>query len=82
LIYSLYGKRLKWLRPLILAILVILGFLWSGWWLWAFMILLVGNRYAEPLDEITDLDPNRRVLAWIGLVIFFLLFMPVPLITI
>ncbi len=82
LIYSLYGKRLKWLRPLILAILVILGFLWSGWWLWAFMILLVGNRYAEPLDEITDLDPNRRILAWIGLVIFFLIFMPVPLITI
>jgi len=82
LIYSLFGKRLKWLRPLILAILVIMGFLWSGWWLWAFMILLVGNRYAEPLDEITDLDPSRKILAWIGLVIFFLIFMPVPLIQI
>jgi len=82
LIYSLYGKRLKWLRPLILAILVIQGFLWSGWWLWAFLILLVGNRYAEPLDEITELDPTRKIFAWIGIVIFFLIFMPVPLITI
>ena len=82
LIYSLYGKRLKWLRPLIMAILVILGFLWSGWWLWAFMILLLGNRYAEPLDEITELDPRRKIIARIGLVIFFLIFMPVPLITI
>ena len=82
LIYSLYGKRLKWLRPLILAILVILGFLWSGWWLWAFMILLLGNRYAEPLDEITELDPRRKIIARIGLVLFFLIFMPVPLISI
>ncbi len=82
LIYSLFGKRLKWLRPLILAILVILGFLWPGWWVWAFIILLIGNRYAEPLDEITELDPNRKILAWIGLVIFFLIFMPVPIITI
>jgi Zn-dependent protease with chaperone function len=82
LIYSLYGKRLKWLRPLILAVLVFLGFLWSGWWLWAFMILLLGNRYAEPLDELTELDPTRKIIARIGLVIFFLIFMPVPLITI
>jgi len=82
LIYSLYGKRLKWLRPLILVILVILGFLWSGWWLWAFMILLIGNRYAEPLDEITELGPTRKIIARIGLVLFFLIFMPVPLISI
>lgn len=81
LIYSLYGKRLKWLRPLILAVLVVLGFLWSSWWLWAFLILVIGNRYAEPLDEVTELDPTRKVLAWIGLVIFFLIFMPVPLVT-
>lgn len=81
LIYSLYGKRLKWLRPLTLVILVTLGFLWSGWWLWAFMILLLGNRYAEPLDEITELDPTRKFIAWIGLVLFFLIFMPVPLVT-
>jgi Zn-dependent protease len=82
LIYSLYGKRLKWLRPVILAVLVVLGFLWSSWWLWAFLILVIGNRYAEPLDEVTELDPTRKVLAWIGLVIFFLIFMPVPLVTI
>jgi len=82
LIYSLFGKRLKWLRPLILAILVILGFLWIGWWLWAIIILLVGNRYAEPLDEITELDPTRKIIAWIGLVLFILIFMPVPIITI
>jgi len=82
LIYSLYGKRLTWLRPVILAVLVVLGFLWSSWWLWAFFILIIGNRYAEPLDEITELDPTRKIIARVGLVIFFLIFMPVPLVTI
>ncbi len=80
LIYSLFGKDLKWVRPAILVMLSILGFLWSGWWYWAFLILFLGNRYAEPLDEITDLDPTRKMLARAGLVIFFLIFMPVPLI--
>lgn len=80
LIYSLFGRRLKWIRPLIVITLFVLGFLWSGWWLWAFMILLLGGRYAEPLDDITELNPARKWLARLGLVIFFLIFMPVPLV--
>jgi membrane-associated protease RseP (regulator of RpoE activity) len=82
LIYSLFGDKLRWVRPLVLISLTILGFLWSGWWLWAFLILLLGNRRAEPLDEITELNPGRKTLARLGLVIFFLIFMPVPLISI
>jgi hypothetical protein len=82
LIYSLFGDKLRWIRPVTLVTLVLLGFMWSGWWLWAVMILMLGRRRAEPLDEITDLDPARKTLARIGLVIFFLIFMPVPLISI
>lgn len=82
LVYSLYGNRLKWIRPLIVVTLFILGFLWSGWWLWAFMILLLGGRYAEPLDDITELDRGRKALARLGLIIFFLIFMPVPLVVV
>ncbi len=80
LIYSLYGGRLTWLRPLIVIILLALGFLWSGWWLWAALILLLGGRSAEPLDDITELNPVRKALARFGLVLFVLVFMPVPLI--
>jgi membrane-associated protease RseP (regulator of RpoE activity) len=80
LIYSLFGDKLTWLRPVILGALVTLGFIWSGWWLWAFLILFLGKIRAEPLDEITELDPRRKILARIGLIIFFLVFSPVPLI--
>ncbi len=82
LIYSLFGDKLKWVRPVILWALVILGFMWSGWWLWAFLILFLGRIRAEPLDEITELDPGRKILARIGLIIFFLVFSPVPLIVV
>ena len=80
LIYSLFGEKSKRVRPVILGILVILGFIWSGWWLWAFLILFLGRMRAEPLDEITELDRRRKIIARIGLVIFFLVFTPVPLV--
>ena len=82
LIYSLYGNKPKWIRPVILIVLSVLGLFWRGWWLWALMILVLGGRYAEPLDDITELDKGRKALARLGLVIFFLIFMPVPLIII
>jgi hypothetical protein len=66
--------------PFILVGLVILGFVWSGWWLWAALIFfLVGRSYAEPLDQITPLNPARKALAVLALIIFLLVFTPVPL---
>jgi hypothetical protein len=56
-----------------------LGIVWSGWWLWAVLIFVFGRTYAEPLDQITELDPKRRVLAILGIILFFLVFIPVPL---
>ncbi len=79
-LYVLLGKRVQALLPFILAALVGLGFVWSGWWLWAALIFLLGRFHAEPLDQITTLDPVRRTIAWFGIVIFILVFIPVPLI--
>jgi membrane-associated protease RseP (regulator of RpoE activity) len=80
LIYSLFGTRSKLLLPVVLVVLVLLGFVWSGWWIWAFLILLMGRMHAEPLDTITPLDPRRKALAVVVLFIFILVFTPVPLI--
>jgi hypothetical protein len=66
----------------ILGILILLGFVWSGWWFWAFLIMFLGRVHAEPLDQITPLDSGRKVIAVLGVVIFVLLFMPVPLMTV
>jgi membrane-associated protease RseP (regulator of RpoE activity) len=80
LLYGLVGVRARMLLPFILGGLVLLGFVWSGWWLWAFLIFLLGRLYAEPLDQITPLDTKRKVIAVIGLIVFVLVFTPVPLV--
>jgi membrane-associated protease RseP (regulator of RpoE activity) len=78
-IYVLVGRKAARLLPALVVVLLLLGFAWSGWWLWAGLVLLLGRTYAEPLNDITPLDPKRRAIAVLGLVLFLLLFMPVPL---
>jgi Zn-dependent protease len=79
LLYALFGKRSRVVLPFILVALIILGTVWSGWWLWAFLIFLLGRAHAEPLDQITPLDSKRKALAIFGLVVFVLVFTPIPL---
>ncbi|MBE3066806.1 MAG: site-2 protease family protein, partial [Chloroflexi bacterium] len=64
--------------PVILVATLLLGFLWSGWWLWAFLIFWVGRSHAEPLDQITRLDARRKILAVVVLVVFLLVLTPIP----
>jgi hypothetical protein len=67
--------------PFILIATVLLGFLWSGWWLWAVLIFLMGRSHAEPLDQITQLDSRRKALAVLMLVIFLVTLAPIPFIS-
>jgi membrane-associated protease RseP (regulator of RpoE activity) len=78
IIYALFDRRVRVVPYIILALLVTMGFFWEGWWLWAALIFLLGRTHAEPLDQITELDPSRKALAVLMLVIFLLVLTPVP----
>ena len=80
ILYVISGQKARRLVPFIILALVILGFFWSGWWLWAVLIFFLGRSHMEPLDQITPLDPRRKILALLAIVLFFLVFIPVPLI--
>lgn len=83
ILYVLLGKRkAKRLFPFILGGLILLGLAWQGWWLWAVLLLFFGRRYAEPLDQITPVDSKRKILGVLALILFVLLFIPVPLVVI
>ncbi len=78
--HLLFGtKTSRRIYPFLLAFLIGMGFLWSGWWLWAVLLFFFGRNYAEPLDQITPLDGKRKLLGIIALIIFVLTFIPVPL---
>jgi hypothetical protein len=66
------------LLPFVLLVLIGLGFVWNGWWLWAFLVFIFGRAYAEPLDQITELDGKRKALGVLALIVFILTFTPVP----
>jgi membrane-associated protease RseP (regulator of RpoE activity) len=78
-IYVLFGRAASRLRPYLLIILLLMGFVWTGWYIWAIMIFAMGGTFATPRDDITQLDPKRRAVAIIGLIIFLLVLTPVPL---
>ncbi len=77
-IYSLFGEKARKAFPFIVAILIGLGFFWDGWWLWAVLLFWLGRVNAQPLDQITRLDPTRRLVAYGMIFIFLLVFTPVP----
>ena len=77
-VYSLFGEKARKAFPFILLFLALFGFFWTGWWLWAVLLLWLGRVHAQPLDQITRLDPRRRALAVVVLIIFVLVFAPVP----
>lgn len=80
MIYTLFGqKTARRLLPFVLAGLVVLGIVWTGWWFWAALIFMLGRVYAEPLDTITPLDGKRKALAVLALIVFVLVFTPVPM---
>ena len=80
-VYGLFGDKARRAFPFIIGILAVLGIFWSGWWLWAALLFWLGRVHAEPLDQITTLDPPRRLLAFAMLIVFVLVFMPVPFMT-
>lgn len=77
--YAMFGalhRRAAW--PLLL-LLVALGFLWPGWWIWAVIALFMGVRHPRLPDEAYRLDPERVRLGWACIVIFILCFTPQPI---
>lgn len=77
-VYSLFGDRASKAFPFIMVVLLGLGIVWTGWWIWALLLLWLGRVHAEPLDQITTLDPPRKAVAVLVIVLFILTFSPVP----
>jgi membrane-associated protease RseP (regulator of RpoE activity) len=78
-LYVLLGKGARRVWPFIVVLLALLGMVWFGWFIWAGLVFFLGRTYAQPLDDITPLDRRRTALAVLGLILFVLLFTPVPL---
>lgn len=77
-VHALLGDRARKAFPFIIGFLLVMGLFWNGWWLWAVLLFWLGRVNAETLDQITSLDPARRAVAVLVIVLFVLVFTPVP----
>jgi membrane-associated protease RseP (regulator of RpoE activity) len=89
--YGLFGEKARKIFPVAIGVLVALMLLPGlltfsfasfnfSWLLWVVILFWLGNVRSQPLDDITELDPIRRAIGFTMLVIFILLFTPIPLV--
>ncbi len=85
-VYALFGRG----HTLISRLFVLLCFVvvggarllglphWDGWLMWGFLLLFLGLSHPRAVDQETPLNPARRLVAWLTLVLFVVTLSPVP----
>ncbi len=82
ILHALAGSRQRVVAQAFLLLMVPLGFVWWGWWLWGGVVLLIGRgRVAHPpvANEQEPLGRGRTILAWASFALLLLSFSPAPL---
>lgn len=78
-IYALIGPFHRLFSFLMVAVLVVLGiFTWTGWFVWAVLISVIGMWHPPVEDQHVRMEPGRRLVAAATLAVFVLTFIPTP----
>lgn len=76
--YAILGEKHKWLSKIMIGLLVLLGYFFQGWLVWAVLLLFLGSKHPPILFPEAPLDPGRRAIGVLALIIFILTFIPLP----
>jgi hypothetical protein len=80
MIYALFPRLHKRVSQVLVIALVPLGiWFWPGWLLWFVLLLILRLRHPMTLDDSIPLESLHFRLAWFGLAMFVLCFMPTPI---
>jgi membrane-associated protease RseP (regulator of RpoE activity) len=78
-LYALLGKRAWPVATGVVLLLLAMGFVWQGWFLWAVLVLVFGVRHPAPLNDLSPMGLKRTLVGIGVLVLFVLIFTPIPL---
>ena len=83
--YAILGERQRRVSQFLVGVLALLGISallgfsgWEGWLMWAILMLILGIKHPPVLRWETHLDPRRKVVGLLTLIIFIITFMPTP----
>ncbi len=88
--YAMWGQKAWKIARIMLAaiwgwgILLLLRQNYGGmtWLMIGSLGLFIGPRHAPPLNDVTLLDARRKMLGWVMVIVFFLLLVPIPWMTV
>jgi membrane-associated protease RseP (regulator of RpoE activity) len=77
--FAILGERHRYLSIFLVGTLGIFGiFFWEGWALWALLMLILGIKHPPIIYWEVPLDPARRLVGILALIIFIITFIPSP----
>jgi len=77
--YAILGEKSKRLAIGCFIALIILGLTgWSGWFIWAGLLYVMGWQHPPPLNPAIPLDTKRKWLGVLALILFVVTFTPTP----
>ena len=82
ILYAIAGSRQRAFGIAFVVLMIPLGVVWWGWWLWGGIAILVSRGKVAHPPVLMDQMPVTRwraVLGWTALVVFILTFSPAPL---
>ena len=79
---ALLGSRQLYLSWAAILILFGLSLFYPGWFLFGFLIFILGVRHPPPLNDLTRLDPGRKLIGIAAVAILIVTFVPQPFVTI
>ncbi|MCG7844535.1 MAG: site-2 protease family protein [Methanomassiliicoccales archaeon] len=79
---GLLGDKAKYLSYATVGMLLVLGMFYTGWLIFALLIVFLGLRHPAPLNDVTKLDNKRKILGVLTLALLLVTFSPIPLVEI
>lgn len=76
--YGVLGRHYRTFRWFVLGAMGLMGIFWPGWLFWGLLVVLFGLRHPPPLDDVTRLDRNDRLLVLAAALLLALTLTPVP----
>ncbi len=77
---ALLGEKQKYVSMAALLGMIFAGFFFSGWLIFALLIMFMGTRHPPPLNDVTPLDNRRKLIGIIAIILFVICFVPVPMV--
>lgn len=77
--YAFLEERAKFIAWPVIVFLLSLGIFWQGWLVWAVLIVfLMRLKHPPPLNNVSPMSLQHKIIGILALIIFVLTFIPVP----